>query len=616
VGFKADYYEALTWHVLSRIHGASNVRYEPDRDIHTCGRLCPRRGSCDKPQQYPRLIYTVPDFYVQRPAKPLFAHVFYWDSKETSHAKFWRTVSELAELRSFVPGSESLCVVFETSLADGIYHGNGWYPEFLKGLHLLADWAVFYTAPDLEADLERLRERLPARAGTARIYEEVSAHAGEYRAVVDLESLVRSARHPSPRLRRAVQTVWQREVDQCATLPYWAPREHKGRRLRDATLQIVLLTVLLDWPAKDVLRRLAALYHSSNEPFPDRLRMVDWMSRLPVRYRDGEYTFLAGDVQEFGDLPIRCVLSEDLTWMVRALKANRFPLPPATFQNCLEEIAAAFKASAQVREAVTDIRSTLALPPASYASRSAEDWVDAYDSFPTDLEYNQPAELLLATIGLGTYPLVRAYNERYPAAPITRDNIRGLYSNRRSAQSAARRRQVVRSLAGMIPAEVDWPSVHVAYTHRKVKRIVGPQSDINPMDYFVRDLLRTCALPAGFALVHDVTVETFASSVTEGIQLGTWRVALALRSAREIIPFFTSAMRDRQDCAHKVREFTGHLRLARHRLTANGVTGTEVRRGIAVLEGGYDDDDKRAFYLAGYHVCSLDTLREVITGLR
>src|SRR5262249_3977579 len=92
-------------------------------------------------------------------------------------------------------------------------------------------------------------------------------------------------------------------------------------------------------------------------------------------------------------------------------------------------------------------------------------------------------------------------------------------------------------------------------------------------------------------------------------------VSLALRSDSELIPLFASAMRDPQDCAHKVREMTGHLRLARHRPVADGATATLVRRGVAVLEGGYDADDKRAFYLAGYVVCSLDSLSEVVASL-
>jgi hypothetical protein len=381
-------------------------------------------------------------------------------------------------------------------------------------------------------------------------------------------------------------------------------------------LQTVLLMLLFDWPAGDVLSRLGALYGLSNERFPDRRRLVDWMSRLPVRYRGGQFTFLAGDVEEFGSFPVRCVLGDDLRWMASALKADRFPLPRAAFQDCLEEMAAAFRANPQVQEAVIDIRSTLEVPPASHASRSAEDWVGAYESYAVHAEYNQPAEFLIEAIDKGTYPLVRAYNEQHPSAPITRDDIRGLYSNRRSARSAGQRRQIVRNLAEMIPPDVSWNTVHFAYVHRKVARIVGPQSDVSPMDYFVRNILRKSELPRGFALVHDVTVATFASSLAEGAQLGSWRVSLALRSDRELIPFFTSAMRDPQDCAHKVREFTGHLRLARHRPAGDGVTATQVRRGIAVLEGGYDGDDKRAFYLAGYVVCSLDNLSEVVAGLR
>ncbi len=190
-----------------------------------------------------------------------------------------------------------------------------------------------------------------------------------------------------------------------------------------------------------------------------------------------------------------------------------------------------------------------------------------------------------------------------------------LYSNRRTARLAARRRQLVRNLAAMIAADVNWASIHLAYLHRKVARIVGPQSGINPMSGFVRSILRTCVLPPGFAVVADETLDTFASSVAEGTQLGTWRVAVALRSDDEIIPLFTSAMRDPQDCAHKVSEFAGHLRLARHTLSRARLSKTPVRRGIAVLEGGYRTEDKTAFHLAGYEVCSLDNLSETVRAI-
>src|SRR5262249_55791885 len=126
----------------------------------------------------------------------------HWDSKETSHAKFWRTVSELAELKGFVPRCESLCVFFGAS--DG-YKAEGWYPELLRALHLLSDLAVFASVPTLEADLQRLRERLPPQAGTAAVHRAIAERPGDHPAVAALEALIPAARHPSPPLRPAVR---------------------------------------------------------------------------------------------------------------------------------------------------------------------------------------------------------------------------------------------------------------------------------------------------------------------------------------------------------------------------------------------------------------------------
>src|SRR5262249_13933226 len=115
--------------------------------------------------------------------------------------------------------------------------------------------------------------------------------------------------------------------------------------------------------------------------------------------------------------------------------------------------------------------------------------------------------------------------------------------------------------------------------------------------------------------VTGALLDTFASGLTQSAQAGKWRAALALRSPGEVIPVVTSAMRDGHDCGHKVRELTGHLRLARHALGPVGVEPTAVRRGLAVLEGGYTEEDRVAFHLAGYHVCSLDTLPAVVASL-
>jgi hypothetical protein len=408
--------------------------------------------------------------------------------------------------------------------------------------------------------------------------------------------------------------MWTTEVRHCGSVPALLPAAQSGERLRDASLQVVLLMLLFGWPAGTVLDRLALLHAGSPAPFPDRERLADWLSRLPVRCRGGRYEFLASEVHAFDHLPVRCALGADLRWLLQALAAGRSPLPRSELEGGLADLAAAFAARPQVGEVLLDVRAALEGAPADCARRTPPDWVEAYEAVSADRQYNAAAELLIEAIGLGTYPLVRACNGRWPNEPITRNDVRGLYANRRSVRLAERRRRLVGRLAEMLPDGVSWAAVHTGYLHRKVGRIVGPQSDVNPMEVFVRRVLRGCTLPPGFA-VGEAVLDTFASGLTHSTQAGKWRASLALRSAGEVIPVVASAMRDGQDCGHKVRELTGHLRLARHALGPAGLEPTTVRRGLAVLEGGYTEADRIAFHLAGYHVCSLDTLPAVVASL-
>lgn len=605
---KADYYEALTWRALEQIHGADAVRYEPAREMHTCADRCPFAFRCDKPRVHPRLIHTVPDFHVSR-GRPLFVHVFHGDSRETSHAKFWRTVSEIAELKCFVPNCRCLCVIFETVYCRGRYAGAGWYPEFLTALHALADRAVFFTVPHLKEDLQRVAEL----HGTAAIHAEIESNPAAYPAAASLTQAIRAARHPAPAPRSATARMWEQERALCGRLTPYRHRDHAGERLRDALLQTVLLMLLFDWPPPLALDRVRALALASRERFVDRDRIIDAMSRLPIRRQGGGFCFLAKNAGQPIGQPMQCEPSDDLRWLIRALARKEFPTSRPLLESGLARIAAAFAASEQAREAIACLREALT-SSVQPRWRSSAEWVTAYERVDPTRRYNPAAELLIAAIGLGTYPLIHAYNLRHPDSPMDRTLLRGLYGNRRTAGTAQRRRQTIERLAALLPDPVDWENVQTAYLLRKAKRIVGPQSAINPVEILARAVLAGRPLPEGFSLVENRVLPTFAADLVPSRQLGTWRVALALQSTSEVIPLFISAMRDSRDCAHKVREFAGHLRLARHGWDGQQLRPTRIERGIAVLEGGYSEDDKRALHLAGYAIASLDTLPEVVAA--
>ena len=55
--------------------------------------------------------------------------------------------------------------------------------------------------------------------------------------------------------------------------------------------------------------------------------------------------------------------------------------------------------------------------------------------------------------------------------------------------------------------------------------------------------------------------------------------------------------------------------MARYSRATSGVKLSKVKRGIAILEGAYHDDDKQAFYLAGFEVCSTTNLAETLMGM-
>ena len=206
---------------------------------------------------------------------------------------------------------------------------------------------------------------------------------------------------------------------------------------------------------------------------------------------------------------------------------HRFPVSRQRLEASLSDLAGAFLANPQVREAVADLRAALGRSAASYAHRTPDDWVAAYEEVSQDRHYNDAAEILIEAVGFGTYPLVRACNAMTAGPVIGRTTYAACTPNRRSLRMSIRRQEIIRRLARMIPVDVNWINVHTAYLHRKVGRIVGPQSAVNPMENYTRSVIRDCALPPGFSLVEGIVLDTFASTLIGSSQLGTWRVSLA-----------------------------------------------------------------------------------------
>lgn len=617
MGLKADYYEALTWKALTLAYSGCEVKYEPSREIHSCASLCAYSDVCTKPQVHPRLIHTIPDFLVKTNS-PLFVHVFYWDSKETSHAKFWRTVSEIAELKCFVPNSESMCVVFEAESSKSVYRAAGWYAQFLEAMHLIFDRAIFFDSVYVEEELSRVRTTIGNRGGTASIYREISNNQAEYRNVLDLRNAIESSAYPSTLPKSVMENVWQREIKFCSSLEPYSSTTHLGEKLRNAILQIVLLMSLFAKDSSEVLDRLHTILLEPRQDFVGRDEMIKVMNRLPISNRDDQFQLVADNLRRAIVGPIQCSLSEDLTWLLNSVHRNQSSLPVEALRKGIESTFTAFSSSPQVSESLESINrhvSESAANFAEFASWDETNWLTAYESVPVDKEYNYYAEILIEATELGTYPLVSELNRRWPADQVTRNDIRSLYSNRRSARFADKRRELVTKLVALIGKNTDWHRVSLAYLHRKTSRIVGPQSAINPLSHLVIGLLEHCVLADGVKVVHDTRLHTLASQLVGTSQLGTWKVDIAFETPSQFVPLFLSAMKSPGDCAHKAREFAAHLRLARHAWDGRTLKESRVQRGIAVLEGGYSDDDKRAFHLSGYRVCSLEDIPQALAEL-
>jgi hypothetical protein len=616
MSFRGAFYEALTWCALEQAKKTS-VTYEPPREQHTCERLCPYQNACTKPQVHSRLIHTTPDFLISA-TPPTYVHVCYWDSKETSHAKYWRTVSEIGELKCFRPDSRSMSIVFETEHSRGAYSGIGWYPEFLRALHLVFDHCVFFSSSSLSSDVESARAVLKDKASAADIYQHINSNPKLYASLPDLVAAINGVRHPDVALHRSLDKVWQWEQEFCSSITPFVNTPHLGERLRNAILQVVLLKLLTNTAASDLLVKLHKVAKDLRGAFQGRNDLVQLMTALPISNREKKYQHLASNIKKGVGRPWSCDLSEDLEWIVTAVAAGTLPISREAIVEGIELTAARFAASDQVVESIESIQESLAGNAlANIGSWNADDWISAYKTVPKEREYNLYGELIIECVGLGTYPLVQVLSTRWPDEYWSRNHLRSLYSNRRSPKADPVSELLIRRLASLVPKgkKASQDRVAAAYLYRKVARIVGPQSAINPLEELAVAVIAKCRLAKGVALKRGVEVETLTSTITNGAQLGLWRVGFAFSTPKGLIPVFLSAMKSPGDCAHKAREFAGHLRHARYLWNGVRFIKSEISSGVAILEGGYSEDDKRAFHLAGYKVCSLDNLDSILKSL-
>ncbi len=448
------FYEGLAWAALWRLFGAG-VQYEPSRERHTCQRHCPHRASCFKPRVLERLIHTTPDFLAPG-EPPLFAHVCYWDSKETSHAKFWRTLSEIAELKLFVPDSQSLAIVFEAQRDGESFAASGWYEQFLEALRAIFDRSVFFDSPRLPRDYQRVRRRLGQGAGAAAIHELMRLRKHKYGSVDELSHAIQSA-EPASQPCFDAPAMWRLEQDFCGALAPEPPAPHEGHRLRNATLQLVLLMGVFRLECLPLIDRLQAIAMRPDERFDGREEFVEALAQLPIARQAGVSQYVLSNRRRGLGRASTGDFSDDLTWLLDAWHNQTPPLGKTVFLRGLEATRDALLTSPQVIECVESLRELLERGDAfAFADWKPAQWVAAYESVPPGRHYNRYAELLIEAVGLGTYPLVRALEQRWPKESVTRFDVRALYSNRRTPNRQAQCRRLLRRIARLLPDDVDW----------------------------------------------------------------------------------------------------------------------------------------------------------------
>ncbi|MEM2900445.1 MAG: hypothetical protein QXT63_06590, partial [Thermoplasmata archaeon] len=111
-----------------------------------------------------------------------------------------------------------------------------------------------------------------------------------------------------------------------------------------------------------------------------------------------------------------------------------------------------------------------------------EKWYELYSSVDKKNNYNRYAEMLITSTQMGVYQLIYEVNKRLDEK-ISRTDIRSLYSNAQGKDGEKRRRMLICVLAEISKEKKDLDST--AYIYRKVARIIGAQSAINPLERLV-----------------------------------------------------------------------------------------------------------------------------------
>jgi|GEM_PF-3120106 len=579
---KGDYYEAVAWKALELAFNRPVV-YEPD--------ILVENG-----------VHTKPDFFVDLKI-PTYVHVCYWSAKETSHAKFWRTVSEIADIKCRLGKTRNMCIIFESSY-DGEYFSNGWYPEFLHAFDILFDDAVFFSHENLIDSYERSARNLGKKIGTRTFYEKIKKDE-------IVESLARLIRKKRKKNGGMIEKLWEMERREFKNLSPYDIVENDGYFLRNSILQIVLLMGLLKLNAKDTIDTLKKISRRSIE-FPYREEIIDILCKLPIAIKDKRYKYIASEKRQGLAGPFYCTLNEELNWFLHAYMNESLPTDNVSIIDTIEKI---FEKSSQkewFKENVESIREELFCTDVKKASDwKIEKWYELYTSVDKKSRYNRYAEMLIASTKMGIYQLITEINKRLESKKITRTDIRSLYSNAQGKDTEKKRRLLIRTLAEISHERKD--AVSSEYIHRKVARIVGAQSAVNPLEELVCSIVNRHRLGRDVEFIKNPqNIPTLISDLTKSSKLGFWKVKISFKKKDELIPLFISAMKEPADCAHKADEFSAHLRFAKYRISNGKILPSGIKRGIAVLEGSYSHKDKIALHNAGYHVCSLSTLPKVL----
>jgi hypothetical protein len=614
MSLKSDLYEAITWQAL-KLAGLPNITYEPDRGCHTCNTLCAHSITCDKYLKFPRLLHTIPDFYAGT-TDPTFFHVCYWESKETSHAKFWRTVAELGELKKFVPNSKSVCIVFETSVHGRKYKANGWYPDFLISFRELFDACVFFDGSDLKEDVTHAIKVLSSEIiSTQRIQKAITDGRLNVKSTARLAKSIKNPLLPISQFQSVRSKLWIAEQEACSQLNFKEFNNQFGTRLRNAILQIVLLSLLYGKSESPEVFISLILGARNKVDEPSLLEFLFKCKSLPIDFRSGKFGFLVKNIIEEFDGSSRVEFSEDLEWILSSLNMKAIPFSTEALFRTVSDTRSEFLLSEQVVEVIDVLNDWNKFPFNSEYSLNKSALWSRFLKVPRSSEYNHVAERLISSTGLGTYPLASEINRRCPALKVTRNDIRNLYSNHLSTKALERQKQILLQIA-KIAKESGGKDANTLYLLRKTGRIVGPQSAINPLAILVAHVVKACTLQKDVQFCDNgEDLQTLANDLCEGSQAGLWKVSSYFRKGKEIVPIFFSAMKNEANCSDKTREFCGHMWMARWRFKGQTLSRSCIQRGIAVLEGAYADDDKRAFHLVGFNVCSVASLETTLKAM-